>query len=129
MSCGRRVRCLVENHWHVCLTGPERDDAADRVVWGNPHRDSVARDYLDTEAAHPAAQLGQHFVAGITLHTVEAAAMDRHHRALNVYEVVLTQTVLTLALPAEDRPAAYTNIVPHIQSPRTASSTCRASAP
>ena len=55
--------------------------------------------------------------------------MDRHHRALNVYEVVLTQTVLTLALPADNRPAAYTNIVPHIQSPRTASSTCRASAP
>ena len=27
---------------------------------------------LDAEAAHSAAQLGQHFVAGVTLHTVQA---------------------------------------------------------
>ena len=77
--------------------GPESYDAANRVIGGNPDGDPVPRDYLDAKAAHPAAQLGQHFVAGITLDTVEAAAVHRHDRALNVYQVVLTQTVVNLA--------------------------------
>jgi len=92
----RPVRGLVKNHGHGHLTGPERDNPPDRVIGRDPNGNAVAGDYLDAEAAHPAAQLGQHFMAGITLDTVEAAAVYRHHRALNVYQVVLTQTVINL---------------------------------
>jgi hypothetical protein len=33
---------------------------------------------------HPAAELGQHFVARVHLHAIEAAAVDGHHGALYV---------------------------------------------
>jgi hypothetical protein len=77
----------------VCfwLAGAERDDAPDGIVRRNAHRDAIPRNHLDTKPTHSAAQLGQHFVARITLHAVEAAAVYRHHRALHVDEIVLAQ--------------------------------------
>ena len=47
---------------------------------------------LDAEAAHPAAELGEHFVAGVALHAVKPAAVDRHDGALHVNQIVLAQT-------------------------------------
>jgi hypothetical protein len=35
--------------------------------------------------------LGENLVALVALHAVQAAAMNRHHGALNVDEIVLTQ--------------------------------------
>ena len=66
----------------------ERDDPAGRVVRGDADGDPVAGDDLDAEPAHPAAQLGQHLVAGIALHAVETAAVHCDDRALYVDEVV-----------------------------------------
>ena len=68
----------------------------------------VAWNHLDAEAAHAAAELCEHFVAGITLHAVEPAAVHRHDRALHVDEIVLAQL---LAIPF-----LQTNIVPHLSS-------------
>src|SRR5262249_23074131 len=48
----------------------ECDDAPDRIVRRNADRHAIARYYLDTEAAHSAAQLGQHLVTGVALHAV-----------------------------------------------------------
>ena len=76
----------------VELSSAECDDAADRVVRGHAHCDAIARHDLDAEAAHPAAELGEHLVSGVTLHAVETATMNRHDRALHVDEIVLTQT-------------------------------------
>jgi hypothetical protein len=59
------------------LSGAERDDATHRIVGRNAHSHTVPGDHLDSEAAHPAAQLGKHFVAGIALHTVESAGVHR----------------------------------------------------
>src|SRR5262249_33748225 len=47
---------------------------------------------FDAEAAHASAELGQHFVAGVTLNSVKASAMDGHYRTLHVDEIVLAQT-------------------------------------
>src|SRR5215471_20484114 len=52
------------------LARAECDDAPDRIVRRNADRHAIARNYLDTEAAHSAAQLGQYLVTGVALHTV-----------------------------------------------------------
>src|SRR3954467_12703736 len=88
----------------VWLECPEGDDAPDRIVRRDADGDAIPGNHFDTEAAHPAAQLGQHFMAGVALHTIETPAVDRHHRALHVDEIVLAQT-------ASD-PFFVTNIVP-----------------
>src|SRR5687768_11236210 len=54
------------------LSGAEGDDAADRIVGRDPDGHAVARHDLDAKSPHPAAQLRQHFVSGVALHTVEA---------------------------------------------------------
>ena len=52
------------------LAGAERDDAPDRIVRRNAYRYAIARNDFNTEAAHSAAELGQHLVAGVALHAV-----------------------------------------------------------
>jgi hypothetical protein len=52
------------------LSGSERNDAADRVVRGYTDCDAVSWNDFDSEAAHPAAQLRQHFMPGVALHAI-----------------------------------------------------------
>ncbi len=73
------------------LTSAEGDDAADRIVGGNADGHAITGDDLDSEAAHPAAQLRQHFVAGIALHSIQPAGMNGDHGALHINQVVFTQ--------------------------------------
>ena len=95
--------CSSSNRfWLACSEG---DDAPDGIVWRNADRDAIAGDYFDAEAAHSAAELGQHFVAGVALHAVKTAAVDRNHGALHINEIILAQLLA--------RPFFQTNIVPH----------------
>jgi hypothetical protein len=68
----------------VFLTGTEGDDAAHRIIGRYANGYAVAWDNFDAEPPHAAAQLGQHLVALIALHPVQAAAMDSDHGALNI---------------------------------------------
>jgi hypothetical protein len=79
------------------LSGPEGDDAADRIVWGHADSHAITWNNLDTEAAHAAAQLREHFVASITLHAIEAARVDRHDGALHIDQIVFTQYLILVA--------------------------------
>lgn len=85
---GRPERASVFNSG---LAGAERDDAPDRIVRRDPDGHAVARHDLDAKAPHPAAQLGQDFMAGIDLHAIKAAAVNGDYRALDINEVVLAQ--------------------------------------
>ena len=69
----------------VFLPCAERDDAALRIVGRNANRDPIAGHNLDAKPPHPAAQLGEHFVAGVYLHAVKTTAMHSDNRALHVY--------------------------------------------
>ena len=91
-SATRRPRgtCLCAQY-AVELASAECDDAADGIVRRYTDGHPVPGDHLDAEAAHPAAQLGQHFVARIHLHAIQAAAVNGYHRALNINEVILAQ--------------------------------------
>jgi hypothetical protein len=73
------------------LSGPEGDDAADRVVGGHADGDAITWNNLDPEAAHAAAQLREHFVARIALHAIEAAGVNGHDSALHINQIVFTQ--------------------------------------
>ena len=73
------------------LPGAKRDDAADGIVGRDADSDAVARHHLDSEPPHPAAELRQHFVAGVALHSVETARVNGHHRSLHVDQIVLAQ--------------------------------------
>jgi len=129
------------------LAGPERDDASDGIVGRHANGHAISRDNLDAEAAHSAAELSQHFMAGVALNAVKAAAVNGHHGTLHVDEIVLAQTAsspfmflnkhcATLRAPRSRLTAAAgfglqahlekVNGVPH--KFLTASSTCRASA-
>ena len=76
--------------WLACT---KRDDAPDRIVRRNADGHAIARNYFDTEAAHAAAQLGQHFVTCVTLHAIKPPAMHGHDCALHVDQIVLAQLV------------------------------------
>ena len=52
------------------LAGAEGNDAPDRIVRRDADGHAITRDYLDAEAAHSAAELGEYFVAGVALHAV-----------------------------------------------------------
>ena len=80
--------------WLACAEG---NDAADRIVRRDADGDSIARDYLDPKAAHSAAELGQNFVAGVTLHAVKSAAVHGNHSALHINEIVLAQLLAVLS--------------------------------
>jgi hypothetical protein len=96
--------CSSSNRfWLACAEG---DDAPNGIVRRYANGNAVARDYLDAEAAHSAAELGQHFVACIALHAVKTAAVDRNHGALHINEIILAQLLA--------RPFFQTNIVPHL---------------
>ena len=86
------VFCLYWNSIDIWLACAEGDDAPDRIVRRNADGDSVSRDHFDAEAAHSTAELGEHLVAGVALHAVEPAAVNRHDRALHIDQIVLAQT-------------------------------------
>jgi hypothetical protein len=73
------------------LSGSERNDPADRIVRRDSNGDSVTRNNLDSEAAHPSAQLCEHFVAGIALHAVQPTRVNRNHGSLHVNQIVFAQ--------------------------------------
>src|SRR5918996_3138856 len=74
----------------VLLSSAERDDSALGIVGRDANRDAIAGDDLDAKPPHPPAQLRQHLMAGVHLHAVKTPAVDGHHRALHVYEIVFT---------------------------------------
>jgi hypothetical protein len=84
------VLCENSNKY---LASAERDDAANRVVGGHTHGDTIAGHHLDAETAHAAAQLGKHFVALVALHAVKAAAVDGHNRPLHINQIILAQVL------------------------------------
>src|SRR5882762_5596344 len=61
---------LSSNSNYFWLAGTEGDDAPDRIVRRDANGHAIARDYLDAEAAHSAAELGQYFMACVALHAV-----------------------------------------------------------
>ena len=73
------------------LAGAERDDAPDRVVRRNADGHAITRDDFDTEAAHSTTELGQHFMAGVTLHSVKPATVHGDDGALHVNQIILAQ--------------------------------------
>jgi hypothetical protein len=73
------------------LASAERDDAPDRIVRRNPDGHTITWHNLDPEAAHSPAQLREYFVSLVTLHAIQAAAVNRHHGALHVNQIVLAQ--------------------------------------
>ena len=74
------------------LARSEGDDASDGIVGRDAYGHAISRDNFDAEAAHAAAELGQHFMAGVALNSVKAAAVNSHYRTLHVDEIVLAQT-------------------------------------
>jgi hypothetical protein len=74
------------------LACAEGDDAADWIVRRNADGDPVAGHDLDSKSAHTPAELREHFVAGIRLHPVQPAAVDGDNGALDIDQIVLTQT-------------------------------------
>jgi len=107
------------------LPGAERDDAADRIVGRDSHGHTIARDHLDAKPPHPAAQLRQHLVSGVALHTVEATRVDRDHRTLHVNQIVLAQMPRPFArISNEYATLAGGGQVLNCQRLRTAVSTC-----
>jgi hypothetical protein len=81
-----------------CLSSPERDDSADRIVGRHPDRYAIAWNNFDAEAAHAAAQLREHFVARVTLHSVEAARMNGDDGALHIDQIVFAQYLILLRI-------------------------------
>ena len=62
------------------LASAEGDDAPDRIVGRDADGHAIAGNHLDAEAAHAAAQLGQHLVAGVALHAVQARRCEPPRR-------------------------------------------------
>jgi hypothetical protein len=81
----------------ICLSGPESDDAADRIVRRHADGHAITWNDFDPEAAHTAAQLCEDFVPRVTLHAVKAAGMNGHDRALHVNQIVFTQYLVLFA--------------------------------
>ena len=73
------------------LTCAEGDDAANWIVGRDANRHAITGDDLDAEAPHAAAQLREHFVAGVALHSVKPAGMYGHDRPLHINQIVLAQ--------------------------------------
>jgi hypothetical protein len=91
-------RVAVVGDYRLCwnsicswLARAEGDDAPDGIVRRNADSHPISWNHLDAKAAHPAAELGENLVAGVALHAVETAAMNSHHSALHVNEIVLAQ--------------------------------------
>jgi hypothetical protein len=84
---------------NLYLASAEGDDAANGIVGGNTHRDTITGYYLDAKSAHPAAQLCEHLVALVTLDAVQAATVHSHYGALHVDQIILAQA---LSFPNKD---------------------------
>ena len=84
--------CLYGNSIDMWLACPEGNDAPDRIVRRHADGHAISGNNLDTEAAHAAAELSEHFVAGITLDPVKPPAVHRDNGALHIDQVVLAQT-------------------------------------
>jgi hypothetical protein len=101
--CGPRLRWVREaGVWElkpIFLASAEGDDAPDRIVRGYPDGDAVAWNNLDSKTAHTAAQLRENFVALVTLHAVQTAAVNRNHGPLHVDKIILAQV---LSFPIKD---------------------------
>ena len=52
---------------------------------------AIAGHDLDSEAAHAAAQLGEHFVPRVALHPVQPSRVNGDHGPLHVYQIVFAQ--------------------------------------
>ena len=76
---------------NVSSASAEGDDAANGIVRRDTDGYSIAWNHLDPEAAHPAAELSQNLVALVAMHSVETTAVDRHDRALHIYQIILAQ--------------------------------------
>ena len=85
-------RLWYQNSNCIWLACTERDDAPDGIVGRDADGHAISRNDLDAEAAHAPTQLSEHFVAGVALHAVKTAAVDRHHGALHVNQIVLAQS-------------------------------------
>src|SRR5262249_51283006 len=85
---GRSRTFVARYGCRTALARAEGDDAPDRIVGRDAHGHAISRNNFDTEAAHSAAELGQHFMAGVALNPIEAPAVDSHDRALHVDEIV-----------------------------------------
>lgn len=73
------------------LSGTEGNDAANGIVGGDANGHAITRHHLDAEAAHAAAQLSKHLVAGVTLHAIEPPGVNGYDRSLHVNEIVFAQ--------------------------------------
>jgi hypothetical protein len=76
---------------NLVSTGAEGDDAADGIVGRNADGHAIPGHYLDAEAPHPSAQLGEDFMSCVALHAIKAAGMNRDNGALHVYQIVFAQ--------------------------------------
>jgi hypothetical protein len=96
---GRQAGAFEVTHVYGCywnsnclwLARAERDDAPDRIVRRNADGHAITRDDFDTEAAHSTAELGQHLMAGITLHSIQPATVHGDDGALHVNQIILAQ--------------------------------------
>ena len=82
---------MQSHRWLSCAEG---DDAPDRIVRGDAHGDAITGDDLDSEAAHPSAQLGEDLMTGITLDSIQPPGMHRYHRSLHIYQIVFAQQLI-----------------------------------
>jgi hypothetical protein len=74
------------------LSGSEGNDPADRIVRGYADCHAISWNNFDSKAAHPATQLRQHFMAGVALHAVQTARVNRNYGSLHVYQIVFAQS-------------------------------------
>ena len=89
-ACASRMVVLCGNS-NRSSASAEGDDAANGVVRRDADGHPVTRNDFDPEAAHPAAELREHLVALVALDAIQAAAVDRHDRALHIYQIILAQ--------------------------------------
>jgi hypothetical protein len=80
------------------LASAERDDAANRIVGRDPDSHTIARYYLDSETAHPPAQLCEDFMPRVNLDAIQAAGVNRHDGALHINEIVFAQKALPFGI-------------------------------
>ena len=62
--------CCIGTQTYFWLAGAEGDDASDRIVRRHADGHPVPGNNLDAESTHATAELGEHFVSGVALHTV-----------------------------------------------------------
>ena len=81
------------------LASAEGDDAADGVVRRNADGHAITGNDLDSEAAHPAAELREYLMSLVALHAIQPAAVNRHDGTLHINQIILAQL---LSFPIKD---------------------------